>query len=348
MFDIHFYFARRANENFHDLQVDTFLVCVDYDTHLHYVKKVKDELQKNHKETNAEIITGFMPEIPDSMYCPVKSFKEYTCHLHPENDFLWQAPNERTTTNVWYTAGHLGVHTLEKFMPDLRECCNLSRRYGNHSIRVTGSTILNHGGFSMKQIMSVTGHKSTNSLVIYQKVEKNEKLLMGLTLNAAMMNKLPPASITPDIYDKRFAFQHPPLPRPHQVLPIESGPHLQKCPRNQPAEALGAPPPEKIRALPAPPNMMGTELAVIPDKPQFETIDETQLLSDEELVALLNQFENQEKQKDQENIPLPAEAFTKSLTTVQNMMNQNMFKGNDAPNFSLCKISTVNINIVRK
>lgn len=91
---------------------------------------------------------------------------------------------------------------------------------------------------------------------------------------------------------------------------------------------------------------MGTELA-IPEKPQYETIDENQLMSDEELVALLNQFEQQDQQA-KENTP-PADAFTKSLTTVQTTMNQNnMFKASDTPNFSLCKIGNININIIRK
>ena len=116
-----------------------------------------------------------MPEIPESLYCPVKSFKLYCQHLHPENDYLWQTPNEKSSSNVWYTVGHIGQHTLEKFMPDLSTKCGLSRKYRNHSIRVTGSTILNRGGFLMKQIMSITGHKSTNSLAVYQKVETKMK-----------------------------------------------------------------------------------------------------------------------------------------------------------------------------
>ncbi len=46
--------------------------------------------------------------------------------------------------------------------------------------------------------------------------KKNKKLMICLTLNATLMNQLPPSSITPDINDEHFAFQHPP---PSQATP---------------------------------------------------------------------------------------------------------------------------------
>ena len=64
--------------------------------------------------------------------------------------------------------------------------CQLSRLYTNHSIRVTGATILNQCKFSASQIMSVTGHKSVSSLAIYQRVSDQEKLDMGQALSNAM------------------------------------------------------------------------------------------------------------------------------------------------------------------
>ena len=53
---------------------------------------------------------------------------------------------------------------------------DLSQIYMNHSIRVTGTTYLTRKDFTLKQIMSITGHKSLNSLTNYQKVSTDEKL----------------------------------------------------------------------------------------------------------------------------------------------------------------------------
>ena len=39
-----------------------------------YVKKIEDKETKNHKETDSEIITTFMPEIMGSLLCPVMSY----------------------------------------------------------------------------------------------------------------------------------------------------------------------------------------------------------------------------------------------------------------------------------
>ncbi len=41
--------------------------------------------------------------------------------------------------------------------------------------------------FSPKQIMSVTGHRSVNTLALYSKVSENEKLKMGMSMNCFLM-----------------------------------------------------------------------------------------------------------------------------------------------------------------
>ena len=52
----------------------------DQETQIAYICKVVDEIIKNHKESNAEIVTGFMPQILDPKaglphkICLVRSF----------------------------------------------------------------------------------------------------------------------------------------------------------------------------------------------------------------------------------------------------------------------------------
>ena len=63
-----------------------------------------------------------MPENKEDKYCLVRSFRMYTSHLHPENNYMWQTPNlcpKDSTSNIWYTKGHLGKTPLGNFITDL-------------------------------------------------------------------------------------------------------------------------------------------------------------------------------------------------------------------------------------
>ncbi|KAJ8320248.1 hypothetical protein KUTeg_001835 [Tegillarca granosa] len=70
------------------------------------------------------------------------------------------------TSDIWYRNRVVGKDTLGKFMPELSKRCSLSRIYTNHSVRTTGVTILTKRNFSAGQIMSLTGHRSVNSLAL--------------------------------------------------------------------------------------------------------------------------------------------------------------------------------------
>ena len=64
-------------------------------------------------------------------------------------------------------------------MTTLSKEAGLSRKYTNHSIRVTGASILTRCKFQDKEVMSMTGHKSVQSLTIYQRVHDKTKMKMG-------------------------------------------------------------------------------------------------------------------------------------------------------------------------
>ena len=68
-------------------------------------------------------------------------------------------------------------------MGRISKACQLTEHYTNHCIRVTGATNLTRSGkFIAKQIMSVTSHKSLQSLATYQRVHSDGKLMMGMNL----------------------------------------------------------------------------------------------------------------------------------------------------------------------
>ena len=88
--DLRYYFVRRGSENIYKWNKDTFKLVQDDNTKITYIKKVEDEETKNHKETDSEIITAFMPEQKGSKMCPVMSYTTYLSALSPKCEFLWQ------------------------------------------------------------------------------------------------------------------------------------------------------------------------------------------------------------------------------------------------------------------
>ena len=187
-FDIRMYFARRGCENMEKIRKDDFKLTFNTQTETWFVMKARDEMTKNHKGIK-NLEAGVMPENRDDKMCPVRSFRMYQDHLHPENPFMWQKslekPNKMNPA-IWYGRQHLGKHTLAKFMSDISTNCHLSKMYTNHSIRVTGTTILTRMRFSASEIMSVTGHKSVQSLARYQRTQDKTKIQMGNVMHASM------------------------------------------------------------------------------------------------------------------------------------------------------------------
>jgi hypothetical protein len=62
-FDIRLYFFRRGQENMHLMTKTTFGVETDSSTGLKVVRKLEDDMAKNHRETDKEESSGIMPEV---------------------------------------------------------------------------------------------------------------------------------------------------------------------------------------------------------------------------------------------------------------------------------------------
>ena len=187
-FDIRFYFACRVCENMEKMTKHTFKFGFNCNINLSYVYKAEDELTKNHQSID-EKVSGFMPENRDDPLCPVKSFRKYLEHLNPDNNFLWQVALENVdikTTQVWFSKKHMGKNTLALFMQDISKECHLSKKYTNHSIRVTATTVLTRQNFSASEIMSITCHKSVQSLTRYQRTQDKQKMRMGNVMHQSM------------------------------------------------------------------------------------------------------------------------------------------------------------------
>lgn len=178
--DVRLYFFRRGNENFHQMTKDTFQIQTETGSGKKYVKKRLDELTKNRRENDTEIVSGVMLETGGD-FCPVASFEKYLGLLHADCNRLWQYPNIcfGADDTRWFSNRPLGINTLRNFTKRLSKMCGLSREYTNHSVRATGATMLTDANFSASDIMSVTGHKSVSSLTVYQKTSVSRKQQMS-------------------------------------------------------------------------------------------------------------------------------------------------------------------------
>ena len=100
--------------------------------------------------------------------CPVKTFETYLSHLNPNLDALWQRPLENwSKSKCWYANIPLGAKTLGSLLANMSLRYNLSQRYTNHSLRVTGCQLLDDAGIEGRHIIRISGHKNEGSIKNY-------------------------------------------------------------------------------------------------------------------------------------------------------------------------------------
>ena len=213
--------------------------------------------------------------LPHKM-CPVRSFENYLHKLNKNIPSLWQQPLKeipQDPTAPWYIRQVMGHNPIDQFFSKLSYNVGLSKHYTNHCIRVTGTTYLTKRNFTVKQIMSITGHKSIKSLAI------NQKVCVGISLTYSLLKLNEVAQLCP-LNEEEI----PP------VLPNNNIPTLPA-----PNQASIAPVvPEKQNIL--------TENAVVLFVPEFDNNDDVDLMTliadiqndnDDDLVLAASQVEQE-------------------------------------------------------
>lgn len=343
MFDIRYYFCRRARENIAIMTKSTFKLHFDVDTQIPFVKKVQDELTKNHKEGDEEIVSGFMAQILDTngqphRHCPIRSFENYIATLSPENNILWQQPKRcRPPPGIqeWYKPVLLGHNNIDNFMSMISSECDLSKRYTNHCIRVTGSNKLTRGKFIPKQIMSVTGHKSLESLAIYQRVQDDEKLMMGmyLTFNLFHPEQAKEIRDAQKVKIEEGTRENPPRLMDNIIPQLEIG----NAPTNSNAlvpvtkptvsSAVTTPQiqipnvPEAHALDPTIPKLLSLDDAIVPYEPpaKIVKVQDPQDTVDFDIMEMLSEFQND---NDENEMVLAATQCEKQLETQATMKSK--------------------------
>ena len=309
-FDIRLHFARRGCENMEKMLVNDFQLHFNKKKELWYLVKVRDELTKNHQEIG-DVVSGYMPENPTDKLCPIKSYRLYVEHLNTNNKYLWKKPLQNVNMQkqmIWYGLHHIGKNTLGKFMTEVSHNCGLSTPYTNHSIHVTGITVLTRMQFSSSEIMAVSGHKSVQSLTNYQKTKSKQKISMGQALYQSMTRSEEDIQI-----EGKLALQSV----DDGQLAIEYSAHNSN--KMNPSENAVVPVLKKQNVTDS----------IIPFEPTFDND-----VPDFDLVSILEEFEKQNTTKEQ-----PPQNQVSVITTTSNTVNIPKAM------FSNCTIHNITFNI---
>ena len=84
----------------------------------------------------------------------------------------------------WFSSVPLGKNKLAQFVKEMCKEADVGGNKTNHSLRATGATAMFSAGVPEKLVKSVTGHKSTKALEIYERLtaEQKEAVSKVLTL----------------------------------------------------------------------------------------------------------------------------------------------------------------------
>lgn len=185
-FNIQLFLCKRGCENVDTMLKNSIVIRTNANGR-RYLMKAKDELIKNRRCNELEEFGGMIYETGTSR-CPVANFEKYIIKLNTLNNFLWQVPktyfNELDT--CWYQNKKHGHNKISNFMKNISGICELSKKYTNHSLRVTFISISGEK-FTENEIMAISGHKSASCLGIYKRVrdETKEKMFNYVMENCA-------------------------------------------------------------------------------------------------------------------------------------------------------------------
>jgi hypothetical protein len=95
--------------------------------------------------------------------------RKYITEVNSKRSALFQHPKSSLCAddNEWYENKPIGKNMLGSFMANLSTQAKLSEVYTNHCIRATTITELNREGFNDRDIIAVSGHRSTTALKSY-------------------------------------------------------------------------------------------------------------------------------------------------------------------------------------
>lgn len=181
MFNLIYFLGFRGRETLPQLTKNSFaletsstgksFLCINTEI---LSKNAKASLRQKEYE---EMKKARMYEISDNPNeCPIRAWNMYM-EMIEDSTFLFPKPSKmksKRPKSCFTPNTKVGKCTIDNLMSNLSSKCNLSRRYTNHSIRVTLITILKEGGFSNTDISAITGHKNPMSVERYNRKRRDQ------------------------------------------------------------------------------------------------------------------------------------------------------------------------------
>ena len=126
------------------------------------------------------------PEVKER--CPVYLLDLYISKLPKgavDNDLFYCKPMASAPLDAscpWYFNVPIGKNTLSKMVADMCAEAGLSGKKTNHSLRVSGTSCLFEAGVPEKLIQQRTGHRTLESLRMYERVTDKQQLAVSKVL----------------------------------------------------------------------------------------------------------------------------------------------------------------------
>ena len=197
IFNLLYFFHLRGRESLPHINKDNISIDCD-STNKRYLRINCDLLTKNAKASLSKKefehinIKRVYENSEDVSECPVTAHELYLqkiAHCHTMSLF----PKPCKNFNIIWFANRavLGKNTFDTFLSCLSRDLNLSKRYTNHCLRVTGITILKEAGKSNEEIAAETGHKSALSVQRYVRKRKDQNHQEMSSIMSAGFSKHP-------------------------------------------------------------------------------------------------------------------------------------------------------------
>ena len=122
--------------------------------------------------------------------CPVKFLEELISRRPPQlqnSGPLYLQPLKKPKKDVWYASQPVGVNKINGFMKmiaKLGELDSTNKHFTNHSVRKTTIRKLQKAGISNDKIISITGHKTEQSIQFYADTDLDDQRDISSKLSA--------------------------------------------------------------------------------------------------------------------------------------------------------------------
>ena len=198
-FEVSLHFVRRGREGLRELKPEYFSFKTDSKGAEYVTMDVheREKTKQGHEKTITEKSPRMYAQAGDPR-CPVHSLRKYIKKRNQDCPAFYQYPSKNVTEDnpVWFDRKPLGKNALGGMMKTISEKAGLPVTYTNHCIRATAITILSDADVESNDIITMTGHKSTESLRQYKVPSEEKRQLMSNLLHKSKCTNIESNSIT--------------------------------------------------------------------------------------------------------------------------------------------------------